>query len=478
MSRPMPKTLAAAVLVLVALSPVAGQQKRVITETDIMKFVWIAEGADLARRQAGGLHARRRSTRRRTTTRPPVDGAGRRRRAAAPADRRARATAARAGRRTARRSRSCARSEKDGKPQPPQIYPLPLDGGEARPITDLPRGASGAGVVARRHAHRLQQHDAPDERLSCRRPRRRATCASSRARCIAPTAAAGTIPIVRRTSGSPTCTLTGAAVREATQLTTGKYRRERSCVVAGWEPRLLHVGSACDEAYSSRAIPISIAVPARGGEISKVASINGTHRRSATVARRQVDRLQRHALRHAGALVRPAGPVRRAGGRQRRAAQPDRRATTSTSAAASAAISARRAAAAPAARSGRPTASRSSSSPANRARPTWFASTSRPATSRRSTRRRTPCRPTPRTPTAATIVAVTSTRHQHQRPVRARPGGGHVEREADHARQRRAVQDHQAERARGESRGPVSTARRSRAGCCIRPTSTSRSSIR
>ena len=32
--------------------------------------------------------------------------------------------------------------EKDGKPQPPQVYLLSLAGGEARPLTDVPRGAS------------------------------------------------------------------------------------------------------------------------------------------------------------------------------------------------------------------------------------------------------------------------------------------------------------------------------------------------
>jgi dipeptidyl aminopeptidase/acylaminoacyl peptidase len=33
-------------------------------------------------------------------------------------------------------------SEKDGKPQPPQLFMLSLAGGEARPLTDLPKGAS------------------------------------------------------------------------------------------------------------------------------------------------------------------------------------------------------------------------------------------------------------------------------------------------------------------------------------------------
>ncbi len=34
-------------------------------------------------------------------------------------------------------------SEKDGKPQPAQIFLLAMDGGEARPLTDLPKGAGG-----------------------------------------------------------------------------------------------------------------------------------------------------------------------------------------------------------------------------------------------------------------------------------------------------------------------------------------------
>ena len=34
-------------------------------------------------------------------------------------------------------------AEKDGKPQPPQIYLLAMEGGEARPLTDLPKGTAG-----------------------------------------------------------------------------------------------------------------------------------------------------------------------------------------------------------------------------------------------------------------------------------------------------------------------------------------------
>jgi len=42
--------------------------------------------------------------------------------------------------------------EKDGKPQPAQIYLLPMEGGEARPLTDIPKGASGPAWSPDGHA--------------------------------------------------------------------------------------------------------------------------------------------------------------------------------------------------------------------------------------------------------------------------------------------------------------------------------------
>ena len=35
-------------------------------------------------------------------------------------------------------------TEKDGKPEPPQLYALPMEGGEARPLTEMPKGAGEA----------------------------------------------------------------------------------------------------------------------------------------------------------------------------------------------------------------------------------------------------------------------------------------------------------------------------------------------
>ena len=51
-------------------------------------------------------------------------------------------------------------TEKDGKPEPPQIYLLPMEGGEARPLTEIPKGAGEAGVVAGWAVDRVQLFDA------------------------------------------------------------------------------------------------------------------------------------------------------------------------------------------------------------------------------------------------------------------------------------------------------------------------------
>jgi dipeptidyl aminopeptidase/acylaminoacyl peptidase len=133
------RLLAILTLLLAAALPAAAQ-KRPITETDILKFVWIADpqispdgtrvafvrvdvnerddtydtaiwivgtdGKEPPRRLTGGT--------RDTTPRWSPDG---------------------------RRLAFVRVAEKDGRPQPAQIYVLSMAGGEARPLTDIPRGA-------------------------------------------------------------------------------------------------------------------------------------------------------------------------------------------------------------------------------------------------------------------------------------------------------------------------------------------------
>jgi dipeptidyl aminopeptidase/acylaminoacyl peptidase len=132
--------VAAALLVIVSVSPGA-QTKRVITETDLFKFVWIADPqiapdgstvvftrvsvnekanryeTSLSIVATDGAQAPRRLTSgtRDTTPRWSPDG---------------------------KQIAFVRAIEKDGKPQPPQIYLLAMDGGEARPITDVKRGGS------------------------------------------------------------------------------------------------------------------------------------------------------------------------------------------------------------------------------------------------------------------------------------------------------------------------------------------------
>src|SRR6476659_8072688 len=142
MSRHMPKTLAAAVLVLVALSPVAGQQKRGITEQDLMAFVWTADpqispdGTQVAFTRV--VVNQEKDDYETSLWLVPASGAeAPRPLTAGPRDSSPRWSP------DGKMLAFVRAVEKDGKPQPPQIHALPLDGGEARAFTNLPKGASG-----------------------------------------------------------------------------------------------------------------------------------------------------------------------------------------------------------------------------------------------------------------------------------------------------------------------------------------------
>ncbi len=75
-------------------------------------------------------------------------------------------------------ARVLAHHEKDGKPQPPQIYLLAMDGGEARPLTDLPKGAGGPvwSPDGRSIAFSSTTSPRTSKRRKTARTKRKATC--------------------------------------------------------------------------------------------------------------------------------------------------------------------------------------------------------------------------------------------------------------------------------------------------------------
>ncbi len=127
--------------VLVVALPHA-QSKRFITEADLFSFVWIADpqiSPDGASIVFTRVNANQKENRYETSLYlVPADGSQPPRRLTS-GIRDTRPRWSPDGKRIA----LLRAVEKDGKPQPPQIFVLDMDGGEARPLTDVGDGASG-----------------------------------------------------------------------------------------------------------------------------------------------------------------------------------------------------------------------------------------------------------------------------------------------------------------------------------------------
>ncbi|MEO8679221.1 MAG: S9 family peptidase [Vicinamibacterales bacterium] len=258
-----------------------GQEKRLITENDIMKFVWIADpqispdgsqvaftrvivneakdeyetslwmvpasGAEAPRRLTSGTHD--------STPRWSPDG----------------------------RTIAFVRPvERDGKTQPAQIFALGLDGGEAHAITDLPKGAGGpvwspdGKRLAFSSTTRDDDFKAGDVKAGGGEP---SGSPKSDVRVIT--------SAVYRSNGSGwddpdrpshlwvTEVAPTIEVAKATQLTTGKFDEGG----AAWAPdgsKIYFVSDRVDEPYYHQSDADLYSVPAAGGAITKVASINGS----------------------------------------------------------------------------------------------------------------------------------------------------------------------------------------------------------
>ena len=371
----MPKTLVAAVLVLVALSPVAGQQKRVITEHDLMAFVWTADpqmspdGTQVVFTRVVVNQAK--DDYETSLWLVPSTGAS----APRPLTAGPRDTSPRWS--PDGKTLAFVRAvEKDGKTQPPQIYVLPFTGGEAAPVTNLPRGASGP-VWSPDGTRLVFASSTKDGDFAPPGPKSDVRVITS---AVYRSNGGGWDDPERPSHLWVTSVRPGAEPAKATALTSGRFS-ESGAVWSADGSRVFFVSNPVDEPYYLQSDADLFAVPASGGPAAKVASINGT----ISAPRLSPDRKW---LAFAGNLY---------GTPERSFDQTDLFVAPVDGASAPRNLtSGRRAAAARAARSGPRMASRSSSSPASAATPTSCASTSAAAPCRRSTPGPTRCRATRR----------------------------------------------------------------------------------
>ena len=128
-----------AVLVLPAPSPAFGVQKRAISEVDLFKFVWIADpqiSPDGARIAFVRVWVNQKADRYESALWiVPTAGGSARQLSSGPRDSGPRWSP------DGKRLAFIRSAERDGKTQPPQIYVLTFEGGEAQPLTEMPRGA-------------------------------------------------------------------------------------------------------------------------------------------------------------------------------------------------------------------------------------------------------------------------------------------------------------------------------------------------
>jgi dipeptidyl aminopeptidase/acylaminoacyl peptidase len=133
------------IVALVAPAPSLAADKRSITETDLFKFVWIADAQispDGARVAFVRVWVNQKADRYDSalwivSTGAQASGGAPRQLTAGPRDSSPRWSP------DGSRLAFIRSAEKEGKPQPPQIYLLSFGGGEAQALTEMPRGAAG-----------------------------------------------------------------------------------------------------------------------------------------------------------------------------------------------------------------------------------------------------------------------------------------------------------------------------------------------
>src|SRR5499433_3665319 len=119
----------------------SGAQKRLITEADLFKFAWIADpqiSPDGSRVAFMRVWVNQKPERYDSALWiVPTNGGAARQLTAGPRDSTPRWSP------DGKQLAFIRSAEKEGRPQPPQIYLMSFDGGEAQPVTEMPNGAGG-----------------------------------------------------------------------------------------------------------------------------------------------------------------------------------------------------------------------------------------------------------------------------------------------------------------------------------------------
>lgn len=273
LSRMRPLALAAILLTVVTAEPARGQAQRPIAEMDLFKFVWIGETqVSPDGRQATYLRVSVNEKEDSYDTAlwiVPTDGS-------APPRQLTNGTRDASPRWSpdGKQLAFLRASMKDGKPQPAQIFLLDMGGGEPMQLTRSPRGAGSpawspdGGTIAFTSSTSPRDQEKPkDERESDVRVITRATYRSNGRGYNDPSRPTHIWTIaVPRESNQPA---------EARQLTAGEFDEQG----IAWSPDgrwIYFTSERIEEPYYRPRDTDLYAVPAAGGEIVTVASIDGT----------------------------------------------------------------------------------------------------------------------------------------------------------------------------------------------------------
>jgi len=170
--------------------------------------------------------------------------------------------------------RAPEQKDKDGKPQPPQIYLLPMEGGEARQLTEIPKGAGGMewshdgrsiaflSTTLAKDFDRKKDEEESDVRVIVRahyRENGEGYLEPDRPSHIWTVA----VPVIP------------AAPQKAKQVTRGEFS-ESDIVWSRDDAKIYFTSNRVIEPYYEPPHDEIYAVSARGGEIGKIAGLDGS----------------------------------------------------------------------------------------------------------------------------------------------------------------------------------------------------------